>query len=141
MASDPASFTATIDKWVADVPEKLTAVFRDATQTTVEIAQDNIPVDTGFARASIRASTEAMPTIDPGATAPKDGSSVPYTGTEIALTIAGADIEDTIRIGWTANYVEFLEYGTSRMPARAFVRGAAAQWPKTVSDSVAKLKR
>lgn len=140
------TFTAKVDQWVADAPELLNAVFRDATQTTVEIAQDTIPVDTGFARASIRASLESMPQIDPNASAPyipgrepRSGATVPYAGTEIVTTIANATLEDTIHIGWTANYVEFLEFGHSSQAPTGFVRNAALQWPQTVSESVAKI--
>ena len=145
MADDPATFTATVDKWVAEVPERLSAVFRDATQTVVETAQDAIPVDTGFARASIRASTESMPQADGTAPRPKgrepgSGPIVPYSGQEIVLEIARATIEDTIFIGWTANYAIYLEYGHSSQAPTGFVRNAALQWPRIVDESAQKAK-
>ena len=146
MADDPATFTATVDKWVAEVPERLSVVFRDATQTVVEIAQDAIPVDTGFARASVRASTESMPQIDftpaprPPGRKPRSGPIIPYSGQEISLSIANAKIEDTIFIGWTANYAIYLEYGHSTQAPTGFVRNAALQWPRIVSESAQKAK-
>ena len=54
----------------------------------------------GFLRASLRAATSAMPVLsldNPG------GSFTPDVG-QIELVIAGADLGDTIYLGYTAKY-------------------------------------
>lgn len=131
MAASNLSFSTQVDDWVRRTEQRMTAVFRESTQRVVSIAQAGIPVDTGFARASVRGSTESMPQIEPsrsGAT----GQNYAYNGTEIILAIAGAEIGQTIFIGWTAAYVLALEYGHSKQAPSGFVRLAAAQWPVIV---------
>ena len=143
--SNEANFTATVSKWVEETPQRLTAVMRESTQRTVSEAQANVPVDTGFLRASVRASLEAMPPQQetPGhveGRAPHSGPLFSYDGSDVVLTIANAKLDDTIYIGWTANYAAFVEFGTSRMAPRAFLRSAAEQWPQTVKQVSEELK-
>ncbi len=147
MTDTPDAFTAKIDQWVADTKERQVAVFRQATQTLVSTAQSLIPVDTGFARASVQASLEEMPLINPALAAPHiagrkpdSGPVIPYYGSQVVLTIANATMDDTIHIGWTANYVEYLEYGHSNQAPSGFVRLSAEQWPQIVSDTIDELK-
>jgi hypothetical protein len=149
-ADDPDTFMATIDDWVKQTSERQLGVFREATKKVVRQAQTgipHIPVDTGFARASIRASLSSMPLIDPSMAAPhvkgrepRSGEIYPYDDSDVVLTIASANLEETIYIGWTANYVVFLEYGHSQQAPSGFVRLAAEQWPQIVSDTVNELK-
>lgn len=133
------SFSAQVDAWVLKSQRRMLAVFRESAQRTISVAQSRIPVDTGFARASVRASLEAMPPIDPGSTNTK-GSSVGYNSSEIVLTIAGAELGQTIYVGWTANYVGLLEQGSSKQAPSGFVRLAALQWQQTVNEVVAEAK-
>lgn len=134
-----ADFAATIDAWCLKSQKRMEAIFRESTQRTVSLAQTRIPVATGFARASIRASLSAMPPIDPSASKPVGGS-VPYDSSEITLTIAQATIPQTIYIGWTANYVVYLEAGSSKQAPSGFVRLAAMEWPHTVAQVVEEAK-
>ena len=139
MSINNLNFSASVDAWVKKSEARMTAVFREATQRTVAIAQDRIPVDTGFARASIRASLESMPSIDPTANKPASGD-YPYDPGDITLTIAGAQLGQQIFIGWTANYVGYLEAGSSKQAPSGFVRLAALEWDHTVSEVVAEAK-
>jgi hypothetical protein len=89
-------------------------------------------------RASLRASKEEMPSIEPSNKG--NGLPVPYSDTEISLVIAGAEIGDTIFAGYTASYAGFMEFGTSNIAPRAFVRLAAEQWPTIVQQNIGKAK-
>lgn len=132
-------FTATVSNWVKETPQRLRGVFRESTQRVASNAANGVPIDTGFARASVRASLDAMPFADKDK--PKDVQAVPFDFSDVVLTIAKAELEDTIFIGWTANYAIFLEYGHSAQAPSGFVRIAAEQWPQIVSEVSAELKQ
>ena len=138
MADDPDSFQADVNAWVKETPERILAVFRQSTQEVASKAANGVPVDTGFARASIRASTSAMPIADQEK--PKDGGSFPLDFSNITLTIANAQLNDTIFIGWSARYAIYLEFGHSSQAPSGFVRIAAEQWPQIVANVSARLK-
>lgn len=134
------NFAATVDDWCRENGKnRLLKIVQMATQRTVAIAQSRIQVDTGFARASVRSSLEAMPPIDSGKNKPAGGS-FSYDPGEITLTIANMQLGQTCWVGWTANYVGFLNYGTSKMTGSRFVDLAAMQWQNTVSEVLAEAK-
>lgn len=139
MAVNGLNFGAQVDAWVQETKQRMDAVLRQSTQEVVSLAQANVPVDTGFLRASIRGSLKSMPPINKAAK-PIDGKSYGYSGSEISLTIAGAEIGDVVYIGWTAGYAGHVEYGTNKMAPRAFVRTAAAQWTAVVNRVSSRLK-
>ncbi len=130
MANTPLQFAAIVDAWCKEQPRRMEAVWKESSQRTVSLAQSYVPVDTGFLRASIRASLDSMPPLE--ASTRTKGSSYTYTGGDITATIASAELGKTIFVGYTAGYAGFVEYGTSRMAPRAFVGRAAEQWPVTV---------
>ncbi|HXU02761.1 MAG TPA: HK97 gp10 family phage protein [Polyangia bacterium] len=132
MTVDNRQFSATVSAWVLQTQARMNAVFRESTQRVVSQAQRRIPVDTGFARASVRASLEAMPPIDPTFRGDPGRTYAP-TG-EVSVVIAGAQIGQTIYVGWTANYAIFLEYGSSQQAPNGFVRVSAQEWPRIVSE-------
>ncbi|MDB5612049.1 MAG: hypothetical protein JWP25_8949 [Bradyrhizobium sp.] len=137
--ADNSTFAATVDRWATQSKTRMTAIFRESAQRTVSLAQDRIPVDTGFARASVRASIESMPPIDPSAKKPAGGS-FGYDPGEITLVIAGAELGQQLFIGWSAAYVIFLEQGSSKQAPSGFVRLSAMEWPQIVSEVVADAK-
>ncbi len=98
----------------------------------------NMPVDTGYLRASLLASTSQMPTIREDAR-PADGQTYREDG-QVALVIAGADLGETIYVGYTAAYARAVEYGHNGAPARAFVRLAAQNWQEIVTRVAAQAK-
>jgi hypothetical protein len=137
-----SSFSATVDAWVAETEERLIAVFREAAQRVIEKMQvpvgagGNMPVDTGFLRASLLA------TLNSPAEAirfkPENVEAFAYADQQVALVIAAARIGDTIYAVYTANYARFQEYGTEGRAGRGFVRLAAQQWQQVVSEVAAE---
>lgn len=130
---------AQIDVWAKQTEARMLAVYKGSVQEFVSRAQRRIPVDTGFARASIRGSLEAMPLIDnisraiPGQTYSADLS-------QIILLINSAKIGQTIYIGWTANYVPYLEWGHSNQAPNGFIGITAIEWPEIVAAEIEKAK-
>lgn len=95
-----------------------TGIFRASAQALAEMANvpraqgGNMPVDTGFLRNSLAASSSGMPAT---------GAAPPQV---VLLSLqAGA----TIYIGWTANYAIYMEY------RYGFARLAAQNWNSIVA--------
>ena len=139
MAVSGVDFGAAVDGWCKESENRLTAVFRESAQRVASIAANGVPVDTGFARASVRASLDEMPAIIAGSRG-KEGQSYSDNFGQITATIAGAQLGQTINVGWTASYVIYLEYGHSKQAPQGFVRLAAEQWPTIVSGVIAEAK-
>lgn len=131
-------FSAKVSDWVAQSQRRLEAVFRASVQEVVSRAQQRIPIDTGFAKASVRASLSKMPSVT-GET-PQEGKRYSYDSSGITLVIKNAKLGDVIYIGWTANYAIFLEYGHSQQAPTGFLGVTALEWPRIVSEQSAKLK-
>lgn len=131
------SFTAAVSDWVRETEQRMTAVFRQASQEIIQDMQNRTPVDTGFARASVVVSTSAMPSIDPNKKGAAGGSYAPDV-TEISLATAGAEIGQTIFAGYTAAYALALEYGHSKQAPNGMVRLAAQRWPAVVAEVSAR---
>lgn len=139
MAVSNINFAAQVDDWVKATEQRMTAVFRESTQRVASIASNGVPVDTGFARASVRASLSEMPQIDSGSR-PTPGATYGGDIGNITTTIASAQLGQTIFIGWTASYVQYLEYGHSKQAPAGFVRLAAAQWQIVVNQVTQEAK-
>ncbi len=139
MATSNLNFASQVDSWVQETTDRMERVWKASTQELGSIANNAVPIDTGFARASFRASNEAMPMIDPGATN-KGRTSVSQDFGEITTTIASAKLGGAIYLGWTAAYINVLEYGHSKQAPQGFARLAAAQWDTIVSQVVAEAK-
>lgn len=127
------------------------AIYQEAVQRVINIAQNpvgdggNMPVDTGFLRASIVANLtgDIPPATKPTLT--KDGKAAPvagYTGAEVNLVIQGATLDKPITVAWTAVYAARVEFGfvgqdslgrTFNQKGRAFLRLAAQNWPDIVA--------
>lgn len=133
------NFAASVDDWVKETETRMLAVFRESTKRVASIANNNIPVDTGFARASQQASTEAMPPIVDGKKG-QEGKVYPASFGQVSGVISNAQLGQTIYIGWTASYVLPLEYGHSKQAPAGFVRLAAAQWPRIVAEVTVEAK-
>lgn len=134
-----ADFAATIDAWATETADRMERIWKEAAQRVTSIAVNGVPVDTGFARASVRVSTEAMPAIDPNAKG-VEGQTYTLDLGSISGAISGAKLGGTIYTGFTANYAIFLEFGHSKQAPQGFVRLAAAQWQTVVSEVVAEAK-
>lgn len=132
------NFSATVDQWVRETKERLEAVFKESAQRVISDMQEpvgaggNMPVETGTLRASLMASlNEPNMTV----TYRHDGSGqVQYNPSQVALTIAAADLGDTVYAVYTVNYAHHVEYGAQGRAPRAFVRLAAQKWPQIVNQ-------
>lgn len=143
-------FSAQVSSWVRETKERQTAVFRIAVQ---EVSDDmlqtvhsggSMPIDTGNLRRSLRGSTSAMPPI-------RDGAVVfSSDGGQIELTIAGAEITDTIFLGFQAAYGPRMNYGftgTDKLGRKYnqagfhFVDKAAQKWGIFVAEAIQEVSR
>jgi len=134
-----ADFAATVDAWCTESTDRMERIWKASAQQLGSIANNGVPVDTGFARASFQASTDSMPAIDPGATN-KAHTPVGFDFGEISTTIASATLGQTIFLGWSAAYILPLEFGHSQQAPQGFARLAAMQWPSIVSGVVTEAK-
>lgn len=139
MAVSNLDFAATVDAWAKESQDRMERIWKMSSQELGSVANNGVPVDTGFARASFQASTESMPAINASATN-KSGGAVQANFGTISAVIASATLGQSIFLGWTASYILPLEYGHSKQAPQGFARIAAAQWPSIVSGVVAEAK-
>ena len=148
------SFAASVADWVHEVEGANEAIWRESVQELaheldVTVPQGgNVPIDTGFLRASLMASTAMMPVIEATSRPPSSagpGSYGPSAG-QVEAVIAGADLGETIYLGYTAAYALRQNYGfTGADPlgrhhspsGHLFVERAAQKWP-TIVDRVSQ---
>lgn len=131
-----SNFAATVGDWVLRVQGGLDAVFRASVQELVSQMQALVPVDTGFLRASLRASTTAMPVLsldNPGGRFALDVGQI-----ELVINSAGSD--DTIYLGYTANYGAYVHYGAQGRPPRPWVDMVVQRWQIIVDGQAKELK-
>ncbi len=141
MAVNRLSFAAQVDAWTRETEQRMTAVFRESASDVISEMQKpvgaggNMPVDTGFLRASLQVgvNTPAVPLnrANPG------GS---FTAPAVDLVIAGAELGDTITASYGANYAGHVNYGARGRAPRQFVGLAAQKWEQIVNAVVARLK-
>lgn len=138
------NFSTKIAAWAEKIEGATEAIFKDAAQEVVSEMQKPVSqggrmrVDTGFLRASLMASTSAMPAINRAAR-PADGGSYAGDG-QIEAVLSGASLGDTLYFGYTASYAAHREYGANGSPPDAFVRSAAQNWQGIIAKSAAKAK-
>ncbi len=137
-------FSAQVDAWTAKARNRIINVARQSVQDVVTIMQTpvgkggNMPVDTGFLRASLEASINNPPS----GFKVKSPGKASYTIDEssYSLTINGMQMGDIIYFVYLANYASAQEYGTKFMSGHGFVRLAAQQWQSIVSKNAAKAR-
>jgi hypothetical protein len=141
------SFSAQIDAWVHKVEGAIEAVFKESVQELVEEADQLLtkmvyeapPTPnyqrTGFLRSSLKVSTSSMPL----ANRPQGAPDASYMA-EIEVQIAGAEMGETIFVGWTANYAGFVHYGARGAPPKPWVGLVAQRWSSIVADKTKELK-
>lgn len=129
-------FSANVDAWTREVPERIEAVLKTAVQYTFEDVLDATPRDTGFLAATWRASLTAPQRLtqkNPGA-----GAFVPEP---YELAIAGLEEGGTIYGSFGAVYAGYVEFGSNGRPGRGMVRLAAQRWQEQVNRAVAQVRR
>lgn len=134
------NFAAKVDAWTKMVPERTEAVFKQSVQRVLSEAQygGNMPIDTGFLRASLVVSIGAdipLQTIKPEGAGP-----FAYDDAGARLTIEGANLDNVITAAWTATYARHVEYGARGRAGRRFLALSAQQWPRIVSEVAAEAR-
>ncbi|MFE0233462.1 HK97 gp10 family phage protein [Brucella anthropi] len=143
------SFAATVGQWAVKVDGALEVVFKESAQELVS-QMDKLLSDmvydqpssenyrrTGFLRASLIASREAMPRLyrdNPGASVPPDLQ-------QVILVINSADLGDTIYLGYTANYAAYVHYGAKGAAPRPWVTLIAQRWEEIVAVKAKEVKQ
>lgn len=155
-------FVAQVTDWVAKSKKRVTAVRNEAFQKLVSVAQTtkkkggNMPVDTGFLRASGVATTDgSLPPLVPRPPKHKKEkvTSGPYyegypqfeedepiydwDEHAVLLVIANAPPDALLTFAYGAEYAIFQEYGTRYFEGNMFVNLAAQQWPQIVAEKCA----
>lgn len=109
-----------------------------------EGALKRTPVDLGYLRASWFVSLDKPGSGPSQAEVDSERSKVrgvvpPVTAGRISLTLAGFKVGQTVYFLNNAEYAEHVEYGTSNMAPRAFVRKTVAAAPRIASRTIARL--
>ena len=133
------TFAEQVGAFIAKSDERMEAVYKTAIQDTVNEAQKergrggNMPVDTGFLRATGDAALNKLPS---GESLPfsKDGA-YKWSSTASLIIINQAKLGDSVYFGWSANYAPFMErrYG--------FARLAAQNWNQIVKRAALALEK
>lgn len=130
------TFEAQVGEWARKVEGAFDVVFKEAAQEIVSELNTLVPIDTGFLRASLRASTTDMPLL----TRENPGGAVPDDIAEIVLVIAGAEAGDVLYLGYTANYAAHVHYGANGRPGRPWVAMVAQRWESIVAMKAAEVR-
>ena len=140
-----ASFTESIDAWVAQTKERLNAVHgRSVELLGEELAKTKpeggkVPFMTGNLARSLLASKSGMPNTTDG----------PYAGSNIGLVAATLKADETVYIGYQAKYAARQEFGfvgadslgrVYNQQGNYFIEGAVAEWPNIVKNAVTDIK-
>lgn len=152
--SNAETFAAPINKFVAELPERQNAVYRDAIQMTVQAMTlpkargGNMPVRDGFLRASVRAVIGAQPPLK--TRRPKGDAVAPALDMgDITMVLSGATVEDTVTVAFTMVYAARVNFGfvgqdslgrTYDQAGAHFVELAAQKWPQIAAQSAMRVQ-
>lgn len=141
------NFAASVGRWAEEVEGAIEAIFRESVQELVaevdrlltQLVYESPPSPnyrrTGFLRSSVRASKSSIPL----ANRPQGAPEAAYMA-EITVVLAGAEVGETIYVGYTANYAAFVHFGSSSTVGRPWVQMAAQRWPQIVAAKEAELR-
>ena len=138
-------FTATVSKWTADSKE---AVMETVRQSTLKTYEDmirprdgggNMPVKSGYLRASARASYRVMPRI----LRSRQGKEGQFysPSRQVQEAIEALPTGGKIHIGFQAAYAAKANYGGAKQKGSLFLEQAAQKWKSNVAvteDEVGK---
>lgn len=127
------TFASDVQSWVRKTEQRMLAVMRGGILDTVNQSQVTVSnggrmrVDTGFLRASGRASLQGMP--EGNGTRPADAKPGQYgwDSDSVVATVMAMKLGDTFTFGWVANYAEARELHDG------FLVTAAQNWQSNVS--------
>lgn len=143
--NNTATFSSQVSKWVNQTKRRTEGVFKASAQEVINIAQTpvgdggNMPIDTGFLRASLR--TGLNGNIPTGETTDGDAAEAKKGNVATILAIGFAKLGDTISGGWTAEYAAAVhngisadeETGRKSRDGKLWLDLAAQQWPAIVA--------
>ena len=140
--------SAVVSRWARSTEHRLRETLRQAAQDVAENVSvggaysPGTPVDTGFARSNWNATLDTPP--EDALTAPSGAQAGDFiTSDAMSLTIASADIRDTITIYNNTEYLPYLEDGSTQ-PREPFVSGWIAQtvqaWPTIVRNATQRVR-
>ena len=128
-------FELQVDQWIAKAKgrakEFCTEFIQDINQRVVEAT----PVKTGFLRGSWYAALGQGANDTGGATDPSGGSSV----ARMNLVASQLKLGDIYQANNGANYAVFVEFGTSKMAPRSFVRGTLDQAEEIANETLQRI--
>lgn len=142
------SFTASVQAFNDKAMRNVTLVLRESAQEVFRRATNlqasaketggrfevgKVPVDTGhlIGTAEVRIGGSAVST----GTEAGEASTPP----DYSVAIAQLDAGETVQLVFTAEYAREVEYGTSKMAGRFFVRMAVADWQAIVDEAARKI--
>lgn len=131
-----ARFSGQIDEWVMQTQQRMTAVLRESARRVIEEMQTpvneggNMPIDTGFLRASLVVVINGEP---PPANRVSDGQRYMYNAASVVLEIAKFNAGDRLVAAYTADYARHVEYGSNGRAGRGFTRLASQNWGQIVN--------
>lgn len=144
-AGSNVNFASAVSDFVRKSDARMLAVFRTSVERVVDEMQTpvaaggNMPVDTGFLRASLQMSLNVPVPIDAKAR-PADGRAYAYDGGPVAVLMLGAELGDTVYASYTASYAAIVHYGNEERPGRQWVTMAAMKWPAIVTAACNELQ-
>lgn len=140
----PEDFAKQINEIFNRWDDRLEITVKMSVQRVISLAQKpykggggNMPIDTGFLRASLQAGLNGLPS-GPTVGERKEKNSYPagvqVDGEPVAVVLLKWRPEDNKQFfaGWTANYARWMEYEFG------FLRSAAQQWKKIVAEEAKK---
>ena len=132
-----------IEEMARRTQRKVQTVINEFGQDLAEEALRNTPVDTGFLRASWYVSLDSPDGSSPNPDAEKSpGASIPpVTVARLSLTIHEAKPGQTLYFLNQANYAQHVEYGTSRMAPRGFVRQTINNAPAIAERTIRRIAK
>lgn len=144
------AFAEQVRLWARANKERLPAIRKESIQRMVEEMQataaegGHMAVDTGFLRSSLTAQKgpSTIPVTERPPIKGRGESRAPVFAPDpgpVGLVLASLGPDETITIGWSANYSRHVEYGTNGRPGRAFMRLGLQRWPQIVDQVAAEL--
>ena len=136
----PKDFGAQVREIAEKLKARQEAIFRGSAARVLERASvpkgqgGRMPVDTGFLRNSVRASTAGVPNS---------------SSEDPAVTFARMAVGDTVTVGWTAAYAMRMEHGffgedslgrTYAQQGNGFLRAELQNWSAIVKEVTAEVK-
>jgi len=117
-------FADDVERWAKEMDVTLETYLREYGQSLMEKGVQNTPVQEGFLRNSWYVTPNPADRRGTARTPDKSGQ---QAVAQANLTLSTMKVGDTLYFLNGAKYARFVEYGTSRMAPRAFVRKTLSQ--------------